>query len=218
LLFTIQVSAGKPLAPLAIGGILITLVYAGGPISGGHYNPAVSLAVQLRGKLSLHELILYWLFQLLGGYLGALVGGIVAGGRFGEVTVGKEVSTTQAFLAELVFTFILCLVVLCVATHSKAATIYNSYYGAAIGLVVAAGTVAVGPVSGAAFNPAVVLGLAITKVHMTGYTITVVVANLLGGVAAAAAFFMVAPGECSSALNSTTTRNGTVGETTPLVV
>jgi aquaporin Z len=220
LVFTIQVvSAGTSLlAPLAIGGTLMMIVYAGGPISGGHYNPAVSLAVQLRGKMSWSEMILYWLYQLVGAYLGAVLGGIVAGGgAWTVVTAGTGVSLTRAYLAELIVTFTLCLVVLCVATHRGAGD--NSYYGAAIGLVVLVGGITVGPISGGAFNPAVVLGLAVAKsLHLTWYTIGVVLTNLLGGILAAMAFYMVAgPDEFTSTTSMNNHHHRGVGETTPLV-
>lgn len=212
LVLTIQVSVGlgkaTNMAPVAIGVVLITLVYAGGPVSGAHYNPAISLAIFLRGKLTLHEMLVYWVFQLGGGAAGALLGGLI-GGTFSGVSVGDSYSLTQAFFAEVVFTFLLCFVVLGVATHSQAAD--NQYYGAAIGLVVAAGAITVGPISGGAFNPAVALGLALAQGFANlGYVLTVVGANLLGAVAAAAGFWMVAPDEFNSF-------GATAGETTSLV-
>merc|ERR1711923_632439 len=81
LLFTIQVSVGtgRESAPIAIGFFLVVIVYAGGPISGAHYNPAVSLAIMLRGKQSRSEMIIYWISQIVGGILGAFLGGCVAG-------------------------------------------------------------------------------------------------------------------------------------------
>jgi aquaporin Z len=224
LVFTIQIvsAAGKSLllAPVAIGGTLMMIVYAGGPISGGHYNPAVSLAVQLRGNMSWGEMILYWLYQLVGAYLGAVLGGIVAGGggaAWTVVTAGTGVSLTRAYLAELIVTFTLCLVMLCVTTHGGARD--NSYYGAAIGLVVLVGGITVGPISGGAFNPAVVLGLAVAKsLHLTWYAIGVVLTNLLGGILAAMAFYMVAgPEEFTSTTSMNNHHHRGIGETTPLV-
>lgn len=209
LVCTIQLAGGDPLGALAIGGVLITIVYAGGPISGAHYNPAVSLAVRLRGAMSLDEMSMYWVFQLVGGYLGALVGGIV-GGSFGTVAMGAESSTGRAWLAEVVFTFVLCFVVLAVATNSTVAN--NHYYGAAIGLVVTCGAIAVGPISGGAFNPAVAVGLYVAKASFTNfvYTAGVVVANLVGGTAAAACFYLVAPDQFAGA-------SATAAETANLV-
>lgn len=205
-LLTIQVTvgAGSQSAPFAIGLSLMALVYAGGPISGAHYNPAVSLALMMRGKQSLGEMIMYWIFQIVGGWLGALVGGIL-GGSF--VTFSGEAETIHAFLAEFLFAFMLCFVVLSVATHSAAKD--NSYYGAAIGLTVTVGALTVGEHSGGAFNPAVALGLCIASGFSNlMYCIMVALADLLGGAAAAWIYYMVAADQFSDA---------TVGETTPLV-
>lgn len=192
LLCTIQVSANRDMAPFAIGAVLIAIVYAGGPISGAHYNPAVSLAVTLRGKMSYHEMSIYWLFQIVGGVLGAFIGGIINGGMYSGVSFGEH-SIIQAYVAEFFFTFLLCFVVLTVATSSKADN--NHYYGAAIGLVVMAGAITVGPISGGAFNPAVALGLMLTSLSDVMYALGVALINLLGGALAAACFYVVAPDE-----------------------
>eukprot|EP00177_Eucheuma_denticulatum_P005186 GFKZ01009448.1.p1 GENE.GFKZ01009448.1~~GFKZ01009448.1.p1 ORF type:complete len:269 (-),score=31.25 GFKZ01009448.1:1337-2086(-) len=195
LLLTIQlcVGAGSPLAPFTIGVVLIAIVYAGGPISGAHYNPAVSLSIFLRGKMSLHEMLMYWVFQIAGGVLGALLGAVI-GGKLTAITRGADVYLLQAFLAEFVFTGVLCFVVLAVATTSKAED--NQYYAVAIGLTVTAGAVSVGHISGGAFNPAVALGLGIVK-HFWKmiYVSWVILANAAGAVAGTAVFYIVAPDE-----------------------
>ena len=61
------------IAPLSIGFVLMVMVYAGGHISGGHYNPAVSFAAAIRGALAWGQLIPYWIFQVLGGACAALL-------------------------------------------------------------------------------------------------------------------------------------------------
>jgi len=197
LVLTIQLSVGlgASLAPLAIGVVLISLVYAGGPISGSHYNPAISLAIMFRGKMDRSEMLMYWVFQLLGGVLGAVLGGMI-GGTFVAISIGEGHTELQAFLAEVAFTFLLCFVALGVATHSDASD--NHYYGVAIGLVVMSGAITVGPISGGAFNPAVALGLGLAKrdVIHTVYIASTVAANLLGGVGAALMFSLVAPEQC----------------------
>lgn len=120
LVFTIQVAvaSGSGLAPLAIGGILIAAVFAGGPVSGAHYNPAVSLAIVLRGGMTVAEMIPYVIAQIVGGTLGGLLGGTVSG-TFATVAMGDDATLVQALLAEVVVTFALCFVVLSVATNPK---------------------------------------------------------------------------------------------------
>ncbi|KAL7541975.1 hypothetical protein ACHAXR_011396 [Thalassiosira sp. AJA248-18] len=204
LVFTIQVS-DSDLAPLAIGAVLISIIFAGGPVSGSHYNPAISLAVALRGSMSFQEMASYMIAQVVGGIAGGLCGGVVSS-SFSVVGMGEDVSLLQALLAEVIFTFVLCFVVLSVATNPKVED--NHYYGLAIGLVVMSGAITAGPISGGAFNPAVALGLSIASAFSNlGYGIMVTAANLLGGVAAAGCFRIVVPSN---------EEVDTVGETTPL--
>ena len=194
LMFTIQVSVGlnADLAPLAIGAVLVSIVFAGGPVSGAHYNPAVSLAVTLRGDgyMAPQMMGVYWGAQIFGGILGGILGGIVDS-KFSVVEFGGGFTALQALTAEIVFAFVLCFVVLGVATNPKAAD--NHYYGLAIGFVVMAGAASVGPISGGAFNPAVALGLSISKGFSNfHYVLAVCVANLLGGILAAGVYSVVA--------------------------
>jgi aquaporin Z len=157
LCFTIgmSVQAGTPLAPLAIGCSLMIMVYMGGHVSGGHYNPAVTLAVALRGAMPKENVVPYWLSQLAGGFAGAAVAGLVQGGAVGNGP-GPGVGALAALLNEALFTFALALVVLNVATTK--ATEGNSHYGLAIGFTVVVGAIAGGGVSGGAYNPAVGIG------------------------------------------------------------
>lgn len=182
-------SAGV-LAPLAIGSVLAVLVYAGAHISGGHYNPAVSLSVFLRGKLSLSDLGIYWLAQLLGAIVAAFLTLYLKGTHTGS---SLDLDTAKALLAEFLFTFALCYVVLNVATAK--ATSGNSYFGFAIGFIVLAGAYAVGTISGAAFNPAVALGASILHLTHWEHLWVFIVANLLGGAAAAYIFKAAHPSE-----------------------
>jgi aquaporin Z len=141
-----------PIAPLAIGAVLMVMIFAGGYISGAHYNPAVSTAVMVRGKLPQNEWIAYVVTQLVAGVIGGLLASAVAGHQH----AGHLASTGKVLLAELLFTFALAYVVLNVATAKE--TEGNSYFGLAIGFTVLAGAFAVGAISGGAFNPAVALG------------------------------------------------------------
>ncbi|MEX2213351.1 MAG: MIP/aquaporin family protein [Phycisphaeraceae bacterium] len=147
------------IAPLAIGFALMIMVYMGGHISGGHYNPAVSLAVFIRGKLPFKDLIPYWLAQIIGATAAALIAWMCVKDAPG-VTIPKGWGFVHgAITVEILFTFALALVVLNVATDPK--TEGNSYYGLAIGGTIVVAAAAGGPVSGGAFNPAVALGMAI---------------------------------------------------------
>lgn len=188
LVLTIGLTVLKPhtvglFAPLAIGTILAVMVFAGGHISGGHYNPAISLAVYLRKKLSLDDLWKYWIAQLLAGIVAALVT-IYFKGERAPTPIAPDY--LKALLAEFLFTFALCYVVLNVATAK--ATEGNSYFGWAIGFTVLAGAYAVGTISSAAFNPAVALGVTIMNLSSWSSIWVYIVGNLLGGAAAAYVF------------------------------
>ncbi|WP_303372856.1 MIP/aquaporin family protein [Ornithinimicrobium sp.] len=173
---------------LAIGSALMVLVYAVGHISGGHLNPAVSLAVFIRGRLSAVDLGGYVVAQLVGGALAALVSMAI----WPSAAEGLNFeSTSSAFLIELIFTFILCFTVLNVATSKDHPD--NAFYGLAIGFAVVVGVAAGGGISGGAFNPAVALGLAVDGVFTWGSQWLYFGAALLGGALAALAFNLLNP-------------------------
>jgi len=183
------------MAPLAIGAALMVVVYMGGHVSGGHYNPAVSLAVLIRGKMTAGDLLPYWVAQLLGALMGCFLASLATGKSF-AVMPGEGVTTLGAVLVEIVFTFALCLVVLNVATAK--ATAGNSYFGLAIGFTIVVAAFGGGPVSGGAFNPAVATGAAINSVihgQGAGPLWMYWVGPLLGGVLAGATFKLQNPGD-----------------------
>lgn len=185
----LTVLGGTPFAPLAIGASLMVMVYMGGHVSGAHYNPAVSLACALRGKLPMPQLVPYWIAQLLGALAAAWAVRLIMGHTFAPAPA-PESATGAALLVELLYTFALALVVLNTATSSKTAG--NSYYGLAIGFTVAVGAFAGGHVSGGAFNPAV--GIGPTVMHALGgggsfaHLWLYLVGPLAGGVLAAVVF------------------------------
>ena len=171
------------LAPLAIGAALMVMVYAGGHISGGHYNPAVTLGVFLRGRASAAELGGYWIAQLLGAVFAALVTDYL---KPDSVLTAGELAVGPAFVAEFLFTFALVYVVLNVATARG--TSGNSYFGLAIGFTVLVGAYSVGAISGGAFNPAVAVGITVLGLSAASSLWVLIVADLLGGAAAALLF------------------------------
>ncbi|WP_116112000.1 MIP/aquaporin family protein [Austwickia chelonae] len=146
----------NPLAPLAIGAVLMVMVFAGGHVSGAHFNPAVTLAVTMRGGQASTKLPSYWACQLLGGALGAFTAAMLTGQH---PTAKAASNMPAALIAEFLFTLALCWVVLNVATSKDHPD--NSFYGLAIGFTVLVGAVAVGDISGGVFNPAVGLGAGI---------------------------------------------------------
>lgn len=157
LFLTVIALAGPigPLAPLAIGGALTAMVYMGGHVSGAHYNPAVTLAVFLRGKLAATELVSYWAVQLLGAAL-AFGFGYLVSGQAGGIHPGPRVGALSALAVEAVFTTALVIVIL--NSAATRATQGNSFYGLAIGITITAAAFAGGPISGGAYNPAVGFG------------------------------------------------------------
>lgn len=193
LVFTVGMTVLNPngaalWAPLAIGSVLAAMVYAGGHVSGAHYNPAVSLAIYLRKQISTNDLFLYWIVQLLAGAIAAFAVLYLKGT---DHPAPLEPQIVKALLAEFLFTFALCFVVLNVATTK--ATAGNSYYGWAVGITVLAGAYAVGAISSAAFNPAVALGITILNLSHWSNLWIFFVANLLGGAAAAWVFNAAQP-------------------------
>lgn len=189
LMFTVgaTVLGGSTLAPFAIGAALMAMIYAGGHISGAHYNPAVTIAVLVRGRITAAEAAGYIVAQIVGGLVAAAVVRLLVARP--SAPAGNP--TIAGVVAELIFTAVLCFVVLNVATSKDHPD--NSFYGLAIGFTVGAGAVAVGPISGAVFNPAV--GIAGASIGMLGGTTAVVflIVQGIAGVAAGLAFRALNP-------------------------
>ncbi len=181
------------LAPLAIGSALMVMIYAGGHISGGHYNPAVTLAVTLRGKCGTSEAPFYMIAQLIGAALAAAAVAYLKGkGAMSALSPMVE-APAPALLAEFLFTFALCWVVLHVATAKGTAG--NSFYGLAIGFTVMIGAFSVGNISGGAFNPAVAFGLILMGKLAWASIWIFLVGNFAAAIAAAYVFKFVNPPE-----------------------
>jgi aquaporin Z len=178
------------LAPIAIGLALGIMVYAGGHISGGHYNPAVTLAVFLRGRATTAEMVAYPVAQVVAGVLAALAVGYLKGGIV--VTPGAPV-VAHALLAEFLGTFALCYVVLNTATARG--TEGNSNYGLAIGGTVMFMAWAVGGISGGAFNPAVAVGITFMGLSVPANLWIFLLADLAGGAVAALVFNLLDLGD-----------------------
>lgn len=178
-------SAGA-MAPLAIGSALMVMIFAGGHISGGHYNPAVTLAVFLRGKCAADEVLPYMVSQAMGAGVAAMTVLFMKGHPTVEAS---SPDVLKALLAEFLFTFALCYVVLNVATAKG--TSGNSFYGLAIGFTVLVGAYSVGSISGGAFNPAVAVGITLMGLSKLANIWIFLVANFVGGTLAAIVFKLV---------------------------
>jgi aquaporin Z len=155
LVIALSAQFAGPMAPLPIGLGLIAMVYMGGHVSGAHYNPAVSLAMFIRGKVSGAEMAGYMAVQIVAGLCAFFLGHYLTGGA-PALGPAQSADATKALVVELIFTMALCLVVLNVATARTTAN--NSFYGIAIGLTIVAAAFAGGPISGGSFNPAVSIG------------------------------------------------------------
>ena len=185
---TVIPAAAGVIPALAIGAALMVMVYAGGHISGAHFNPAVTTAVFVRGRCSAKDVVPYWIAQLLAGVIAAGVA-VFLSGKSGTPMEIKNIPAALA--AEFLFTFALAYVVVNTATAKSTAG--NSYYGLAIGMTVMVGAFSVGVVSGGAFNPAVAVGAAVMKLVKFSDVWIHIVADLAGGLVAGLAFKFLNP-------------------------
>jgi len=163
--------------PLAVGAVLVALIYMGGYISGAHYNPAVTLAALIAKKIKAQEAGKYMLTQLFAAVLAAATYYFLTYDRF-VVEPSVHFSLASAITAEIVFTFLLASVVLHTAATDK--TKGNNYFGLAIGLTVMAGAFAVGPISGGVFNPAVGVGPILYDISNFSFYTNALVTYLIG--------------------------------------
>jgi aquaporin Z len=175
------------IAPLAIGAALMVMVFAGGHISGGHYNPAVTLGVLIRGKVKPADVVPYWIAQFVAAAIAALLASKVLRAEIPVTAILPK--TGPALLAEFLFTFALVYVVLNTATAEG--TSGNSFYGLAIGMTVMTGAFAVGDISGGAFNPAVALGISVLGISSWSNIWIYLLADFAAAVVAAVIFQLI---------------------------
>jgi aquaporin Z len=177
--------------PFAIAGMLAVLMYMGSHISGGHYNPAISFAVWLRGKIKSGQAWMYILFQILGGLGAALIHWLIVGRRYIPIPMAG-IAYWKIIFVEMLFTFFLAFVFLSVMTTKKVKT--NGMYGLVIGLSLL--TIAF---LGGVYNPAVVVGPHLLDVFFRGsamrYMSYYLFGTFSGGALAAIAFYYMYPGE-----------------------
>ncbi|MDR2987224.1 MAG: aquaporin [Nocardiopsaceae bacterium] len=152
--------------------IVVALIYAWGPLSGLHINPAVTFAFTTRGVFPVRWVLPYWVMQLAGAILAALFlqviyGHIVAGGNYPIVKPGGE---WRAFVMEVLLTAILVSVILHTATGARSLG-HNA--ALAVGATVALLGLFASPISGASMNPARTLGPDIVAGKFTGWWVYV---------------------------------------------
>jgi aquaporin Z len=185
--------SGVPYTPLAAGAMLMVMVYAGGHISGGHYNPAVTMAVLLRGRIPIADAIAYWIAQLAAGAVAAVVARAVVDHEKPSTLSLSGHTLVAAGLVELLYTFVLGYVVLNVATSRD--QLGNGFFGLAIGFTVVAGAFAVGGISGGSFNPAVTLAAAIGGPFAWSTIWVYFVVQFVAGALAGLAFLALNPAD-----------------------
>lgn len=183
----LTVNAGVVGGMIAVGAILLSMVYAGGAVSGGHYNPCVTLAVYLRGLqevpqgMMARDALLYVTVQLLAAFCGGGTAAFVQDGldQIASPSVAAGHTQGAAMMAEFIFSTALCLAVLCTATNKKVSG--NSFVGIAVGFTVMAGSITVANISGGVFNPAIGIALPAITDRSKNDIWVYVIGDLLGG-------------------------------------
>jgi aquaporin Z len=197
LVFTVgcNVLAGNSTwAVTSIASVLMVSIYAMGSVSGAHFNPAVTTAITLCGKMdSWLEALIYMVVQLAGGILAGLCYLVIFGKSF-NLAPGEGFGWASAMTVEILYTFMLCFVVLNVACPAMSNG--NEYYGLAIGFVIVAAGYAAGGISGGAFNPAVAFGVDVSSAGLGfGWCFAYMSYELTGAALAALCFAVVHPEE-----------------------
>jgi len=197
LVFTVGcnvISNASAFVGVSIAAVLMVSIYALGGVSGANFNPAVSVALGMSNKMEWKEVGIYCAVQICAGICAGLS---YAGLLWQVVNCAPKpgFGWWEAMLAEVLYTFMLCFVVLNVAASKKnGCDTGNQYYGLAIGFVIVAGAYGAGNISGGAFNPAVALGLDVSSAGVGfGWGFAYTVYELVGAALAAGAFRLVRP-------------------------
>jgi aquaporin Z len=194
----LSVLGGSRGAAFAIANALMCMTYALGSVSGAHFNPAVTLSVMCcgRDKCSGIDGACYIGIQLIGGFCAAVIYAFIENGHVFNLGPVGHFDYTNAGMAEVVFTFLLCYIYLCVTTTKKS---LPEFFGLAIGMCMTVGGYAAGTISGASLNPAVSFGVSLSYAFFDGGAIfslfPYIMFELIGAVLASAAFFSTHPQE-----------------------
>lgn len=205
LVFTVgcNVIDGSPIwAVTSIACVLMVSIYALGSVSGANFNPAVTLAVAISEGIHYVNAAIYIVVQLLGGLCAALTYWGLYGKTF-PLGPGEGFTWTGVFVAETLYTFMLCFVVLNVAVSPKTNG-PNQFFGLAIGFVIVAGGYAVGGISGGAFNPAVAFGIDMIHSNVGArWCWAYMLFEFLGAIIAAALFRLIRAAEFDREISKT---------------
>jgi len=193
----LNVLAKSPAPVWSIAASLMCMIFALGSCSGGHFNPAVTLAVILAGrdKCKASDGAAYMGVQILAGVCAAYTYAAMHHGKTFALQPGKGFNFGHAAAAEIIATFTLCFVVLSVATIKSP---LSEYFGLAIASCVTAGGYAIGAVSGGSLNPAVSVGISSAQIINGGLFYNCLIYSLfefIGAAIAAGVFHVVRPEE-----------------------
>merc|ERR1719247_1016113 len=195
---------GKSPAPVwSIAAALMCMIYALGNCSGAHFNPAVTLAILASGRnlITATEALAYMGVQILGGVCAGYMYAAMHHGATFPLAPGAGFNFGHAACAEIIFTFVLCFVVLCVATVKEPS---KDMFGLAIASCVTAGGYAIGAVSGGSLNPAVSFGISSAQIINGGHFYNCLIYTLfecVGAGLAAGVFHVTHPSEYAKGLN-----------------
>lgn len=189
LLMSAGSGGANSLAPFTLGAMLVALMYSARPVSGAHFNPAISLAVLIQGKLHRRDIFYYCLAQLAGGVLAVFIAGFLlhCGGAPEITTRGND--PFCALIAEFIGVFVLAFVFLQTTTHDSDTS--QMQPALAVGFALAALTALFAGISGAVFNPALALAMILSGFGAWGDFWLYLVSALLGAVAAVSVWRMV---------------------------
>jgi aquaporin Z len=172
---------------LAIGAILIAMVYTNNAISGAHFNPAVTIAAFVRGLMTVNEMVAYLATQIVAAVFASFTAkSILQGIKHESINLPLSIDIIPSLLAEFFGTFALVYVILNVATSKRNQG--NSYFGVAIGLTVMGTMYALGPASGGMFNPAITIGSCLAEIQTWDLAWVYFVGQILGAILATIAF------------------------------
>ena len=191
--FGVAITTHSWFSPLLIAAPLVAMVYSGTRAPGGHYNPALTIAMLIRHRLAPRTALALWLVQSAAGLLAAVSVRAIVDARQLAVTAAMTVkgpTLVAAFALELVLTCALCCVALEVSTRNSHTV--DDYYAWPIAFSVIAGAVVIGAITNGAFDPSVSLHDALLAIISWPTLCVYLLSQLLSGIAATITFVSLA--------------------------